>query len=392
MSNFSSKSQPVHKNGLGSKAGYLFIDDYYVNLDQGLKNYFFEVNFINSGFISYDACGYKMNTEESIIFENSKIYTKETLIETISLDDLLADATEVTERNINLERIRFQIDNNSALHYYALEYQTLNLILDYMEEHKPGYLSAILMKNNKGMSPLDITIVNESPKNTELLLRKLTLFKDQTLSKLFFERFNELLRMNIKAFNEYLATCFFQTEQMKSIKYMTLKSSSMPFMASNSTCLIDKRFIDKHCTDDEKKILEMQRKEREEENKQMELKQQEQEKKRQELAAKAEEEKELNNPIDEDKFLGIDNIRKQFISDSIDPGEPPVIEPSFEVSKKKKKSPVEIMIEKARSKQKKIDVMGIEFDWIFNRTQGAAFIRTLATTDNVELFSIYLIQ
>ena len=60
------------------------------------------------------------------------------------------------------------------------------------------------MKNNEGKSPIDIALDNESPRNVELLLRKLTLFENGKFSSLFSDRFNELLNMNLKAFNEYL--------------------------------------------------------------------------------------------------------------------------------------------------------------------------------------------
>ena len=117
---------------------------------------------------------------------------------------------------------------------YALEYDTLTLILEFMETYKPEYLTAILMKNGKNKSPLDITLDNESPKNTEVLLRKLIGFKDENMSILFYNRFNELLAMNITAFHDYLDSCFFQTVQMKGIKYLKLKNS-VPLMVSHSS-------------------------------------------------------------------------------------------------------------------------------------------------------------
>ena len=49
------------------------------------------------------------------------------------------------------------------------------------------------MKNRKGKSSLDIALDNESSKNAELLLRKLVLFKDASLSHLLYDRFVELL-------------------------------------------------------------------------------------------------------------------------------------------------------------------------------------------------------
>lgn len=243
-----------------------------------------------------------------MILEYGSIITKETIVEVSALEELITGEIQINQDNINLERIRFQIDGNTSLHMYALEYDTLTLILDYMQDHKPEYLTAILMKNGKNKSPLDITIDNESPKNTELLLRKLTLFKDESMSILFYNRFNELLAMNITAFHSYLDSCFFQTVQMKSIKYLKLKNADFPLMVPHSSCLIDEVFIDKFCKTDEKKNLEQDKKKKEEELKQ----QQEHEK----IAEEQKRLDELNmkNEEDKDEF---DDIKESQINDSI---------------------------------------------------------------------------
>ena len=181
-----------------------------------------------------------------------------------AVEELIDETTTITDLNINLERIRFQVDGNTSLHFFALDYNTLNLILNYMEANRPEYLTSIVMKNNNNKSPLDITLDNESPRNTELLLRKLALFKDSSLSSLFYDRFNELLGMNIKAFLEYLDSCLFQTIQMKATKYLKLKSDKDPWLVTHSSCLIDEVFIDKYCTTSERKALEAERKKKEE--------------------------------------------------------------------------------------------------------------------------------
>ena len=267
--NFSTNKTWYYMMGAKSKAGYIKNGDTYVNLDKGLINYFFEYDFVNQGFYDQKG-GFTINKNEELILEYGNIITKETIIEVNSVDDLNDEVTQINEENINLERVRFQVNGNTSLHVFALEYNTLSLILNYMEEHRPEYLTAILMKNNKGKSPLDISIDNESPKNTQLFLRKLTRFKDDSLSNLFYDRFNELLAMNINAFHEYLDSCVFQTIQMKATKYLKLKSDKDPWLVTHSSCLIDEVFIDKYCDTSEKKALEAEKKRKEEEDKKKE--------------------------------------------------------------------------------------------------------------------------
>jgi hypothetical protein len=236
VSNFSSERIRQYFYGKGSKAGYILLKDCYVNLDNGLRNHFYESCFNEIGYEFPKTSGYMITKDEDFIVHKYCLYTKETLVEVASLDEYLDpdNPKMITKRNINLERIRFQIDTNTALHFFALDYDTLGLILDFMEDNYPGYLNAILMKNKRGKSPLDMAIDGLSPKNTELMLKKLLRFADQSLSHLFFGRFNELLKMNIKAFNLYLDSCFFQTIQMKTTKNLQFKSAEDPLLVSHN--------------------------------------------------------------------------------------------------------------------------------------------------------------
>ena len=274
--NFSSSSYWQYVLGRKSKAGYILNGDVYVNLDKGLINYFFEYTFSGNGFYNQQ-CGMRINDEEDIILENGSIITKEQIIEVSSLDELVEETSNINANNIWLERVRFQVNGNTAIHFFALNYEVLNLILDYMEVNKPEYLTAILMKNNNGKSPIDITIDNESPRNTELLLRKLWLFNSSSLSNLFYDRFNELLSMNIAAFHEYLDSWFFQTIQMKGIKYLKLKNDKDPWLVTHTCWLIDEVFVEKYCKNDQKRILEIEKRRKEEDMKREEIKKKKQE-------------------------------------------------------------------------------------------------------------------
>jgi hypothetical protein len=264
VSNFSTSKNWSFINGSNNKAGFIMNGSAYVNLDRGVVNYFFEYEFTNNGFYEQTG-GYKINEREDVVLEYGNLITKETVAEVTALQELIRGEVQISEETINIERIRFQVDGSTSIHLFALEYDTLTLILDYMQEHKPEYLTAILMKNKKNKSPLDITLDNESPKNTELLLRKLIQFKDENMSNLFFDRFNELLAMNITIFYDYLESCFFQTVQMKGIKYLKLKDNAYPLMIPHSSCLIDEIFVDKYCKTEEKKNLEQDKKKIEEE-------------------------------------------------------------------------------------------------------------------------------
>ena len=103
------------------------------------------------------------------------------------------------------------------------------------------------MKNYEGKSPLDIALDNESPRNVELMLNKITQFRDEKLSGLFYDRFNELLAMDIETFYEYLESWLFQTAQMKLTRYLDLKNTSFPLLVTHSSWLIDEVFVEKYC-------------------------------------------------------------------------------------------------------------------------------------------------
>lgn len=385
--NFSTTNTWSFIYGPGSKAGFILNGDTYVNLDKGLINYFFEYDFNSNAFYE-QVSGYRINKDQDLVLEYGNIITKETLIEVASVDELKDGYEKITEENINLERIRFQVNGNTSLHFFALEYETLSLILDYMEEHRPEYLTSILMKNNKNKSPLDITLDNESPKNTEILLRKLTNFNDSSLSILFYDRFPELLAMNITAFHEYLDSCFFQTVQMKATKYLKLNQDKDPWLVPHSSCLIDEVFIEKYCQNDEKKNMEKEKQKKEEEDK----KKAEEDKVAEEQKRLDEENKTVNlngeNAKEEEK-QNPDELNKNSIMDR--DSDQDLLELD-EVDTKKPKTKEELELEKERRKQKRLDIRAIEFDWIFNKHDGSAFMRTLAETDCIDLFSLTIIR
>lgn len=122
-----------------------------------------------------------------------------------------------------MSQMMMQINGNTILHMYCIDFTPLQLMLEFMKNKRKNMLASILMKNNKGETPIDVALRFESPKTINLLLQGLAELKDGSYSRLMYEKFNRLLGMNLVSFHDYLDSCYFQTVQMKSYKFLKLK-------------------------------------------------------------------------------------------------------------------------------------------------------------------------
>jgi hypothetical protein len=102
--------------------------------------------------------GYRMNDKEDIILLNGQKILKQTLLEVSTLNTYLRNPHALNKSNIVFERVKFQVDGSTILHMYCLDYPMLKLILEFYSNYKPKYLRSILMKNQHGVTPLDMTI------------------------------------------------------------------------------------------------------------------------------------------------------------------------------------------------------------------------------------------
>jgi len=133
----------------------------YLNLDDGLQNYFFEWNFGENLYSGEQYWGYWMNWEEDIyLFGKSRKIVKEIYLEVETLSNYLKNPKYLRKDNITLDRIRFQIDGKTTLHYFCLDSKMLSKILEIYSKEWKDYLTSILMKNTDGESPLDIALKN----------------------------------------------------------------------------------------------------------------------------------------------------------------------------------------------------------------------------------------
>ena len=82
------------------------------------------------------------------------------------------------------------------------------------------------MKNNKGETPLDIAIRFESKKTIDLFFRYLSKFEEGGFSRLIQGNFPKLFQLGLVSFYDYLNSWYFQTNQMKGLKFLNLKDES----------------------------------------------------------------------------------------------------------------------------------------------------------------------
>jgi len=124
--------------------------------------------------------------------------------EIFALDNYLTESKGFNEVDMDTNTVKFQVDGNTILHMLSTEVDDLKVVLDYLGSNKKEFLTAILMKNNKGKTPLDLSIENDSPKCTDLLLSTLAKVDQGNYSQLFYGIFGELLRMKLISFHTFL--------------------------------------------------------------------------------------------------------------------------------------------------------------------------------------------
>jgi len=157
--------------------------------------------------------------------------------------------------------INFIVENNTVLHLYARNEELLRPIIEYMIEHAPQYLIGIMIKNNEGLTPLQIAIDNKNPQTQRLFLLGLAELSQDHISQKLYHCFPSFITNGSKSFMDYLETCYFQTAQMKNMQYLSMKSEDDIITTSNNSCIMSEEFLTKHLntTQEEKDIKEQQK-------------------------------------------------------------------------------------------------------------------------------------
>ena len=237
-SNFSSRAEDKFTDyftGKDSKYGYLWYDTYIVDLDLWIPNPFIKKKTGIEPYLWNQ--GMRINTNEDVILTKGTIYTP------IWHKDIYYNKNRSID-NLDLQKVIYYIDKKSALYDYLDDFDNLSKVLA-LFEHDTIYYSMIVLENKDNKTPLDIAIENNSAKVIELMLNMLIKIEHFSYSSLLYKKFGVMFRMNLKAFEKYLNTCYFVTYQMKWITKISLKADET-IREAHPSCILDKEFYKKY--------------------------------------------------------------------------------------------------------------------------------------------------
>lgn len=101
------------------------------------------------------------------------------------------------------------------------------------------------MEDNSHKTPLDYAIKNNEAKIVETILNSLIKIDHFSLSKMVYRHFSKIfVNMNSKAFEAYLNSCYFVTQQMMSISNANIGDETIREV--HYSCILDKKFYKKY--------------------------------------------------------------------------------------------------------------------------------------------------
>lgn len=157
---------------------------------------------------------------------------------------------------------------------------------------------------------------------------------------------------------------------MRKIKYLKVKNKNLPALLSNKSCMIDRNFKDTHCKsrdafyvmvdvaslathEDESDVLE-------------------------DFQSAKEAKFDKDRPEKNDTAMSLTEMYNNSDYEQLDTNASTAV--------------VETSQPSDAQKDQRLDIRAIEFDWIFNDSTGKDFLFKLSESDNLELFSVTLIQ
>ena len=346
-----------------SRIGYLMFENFFVNLETCVPSPL--MKFSASGIDEDDFdTGMKMSTDERFVLADKKLLTS------FSYMDIEFKSKREEYTIAQPDVFKYFIDRKSVFFDYVQDPDKLKEFIQLFSA-EPIYYTLIITPNKDNVSPLDVSIENNSIKVVELFLKELSKITDYNLSKAFYKKFDKLFEMDIDAFRDFIDICYIQSGQMRMMDKLPIKldgfslaslySKKLRISGDNSiltktNCSIMTGHFNKDFN--LKKIEKEEDKGKEEEDK----------------ADKSESDKEDNVDIEDDK--SDDSLVSEFSINDLDHQED---KPFFLKN-----------IEKDLNK--KVNVKLIEFDWVLKTKEGESFLQNLANTKNHSYFDVEVIQ
>ena len=292
--------------------------------------------------------GPKFNFDETCILINGHVY------HSYSFQDIFFRMKRDYYATKILQASRYFIGRRSVISDLITDEYKLNRILENFESDKV-MIAMMFIQDNRGKTPFEESLDNNSPKIVELFLDFTHEIKEFKMSKMIYKRFDSLLDLGIETFRTFLSICYFSTPQMAMMKKTENKGGKDIIRHGVSCSMLPESLNKKYLID--------QRIEQ----------------------------------TPNDGFDGLDDSGDSFDDPSDEEGEDDEesLASDFnpEEEEERGEDGVEKAIRKAKVKsERRIEVKGIEFDWLFQEKEGKRFMEKLSETEDLSYFELDIVK
>jgi len=335
----------------------------------------------------------RFNNKYLDVFENNKIYLTYTYLDLCYMKSLRSMNEDKIDNSYLFPRhLSFRIKGITIFHEFALNYQLLITILeeinkideqqqslathyDIMDYQRISLLN-LLYPNFYNNNAFDIAMFKKSPRSIEVMLLMLSKLPHFSISKWIMPHFQELLTMDLKAFDEFMATSLFQMPKMREVQLIKWPYPGDQHYIDFHTAYLGNYFLSILQKKDGKYHLEEQG------------------------ALFEDEDEQESHPETTHAVTGIqteDFTMFELVdgkgNESTFKGKQLKVENANSKKRRKSTGP-DISFDKVSlaGQMKRVEFHAVEYDWIFKGEMAVKFIHHLASTRNDKLFSNPIIK
>jgi hypothetical protein len=346
-----------------SHSGYLIFDNYFVNLTTMIPCPFIRLDKAMDK-ISYPEVkgelrrkndseiwemGPKFNFDETCILINGYVY------HSYSYQDIFFRMKRDYYATKSLQASKYFIGRRSVVSDLITDEYKLSKILENFGSDKI-MIAMMFIQDNRGKTPIEESIDNNSPKIVELFLDFTQDIKEFKLSKMIYKRFDVLFDLGIETFRNFLNICYFSTPQMAMMKKTDNKGGKDVVRHGVSCSMLPESLNHKYLIDQSVQKTS----------------------------------KSNLDEFGEDSGDSIDDA-----SDDEGENDEESLASDFnpEEDEEKGEDGVDKAIRRVKVKvERRIEVKGIEFDWLFSEKEGVRFMEKLSETDDLSYFELDIVK